>query len=114
MTTIPPATGRTYAPQVIAAWLHGYATGEGVAHTLGMPDAWKEGYDAGYLAGIAAGRRLADHDAAERFRAYRAMSDAIRPNLARPRPHGAAKPLPTPAECLESWPATTPALRSAA
>lgn len=63
MTTTTPATGRTYDPQVIAAWLDGYETGEHVARTLGARDIWKEGYDAGHAAGIEAARRQADTEA---------------------------------------------------
>lgn len=107
MTTEP----RTYSRQVIAAWLHGYTTGHNVGHHDGRISGHAEGYDAGHADGIPEGRRLADEEAAARFRAYRAMSDAIRPNLARPRPWGEAKPLPTPADCLATWP-TPPALYS--
>ena len=111
MTTSTPPAGRTYSRQVIAAWLHGYATGRNVGRHDGRVVGFAQGYDAGHADGIPVGRRLADDEAAARFRAYRAMSDAVRPNLARPRPWGEAKPLPTPAECLATWPAT-PALYS--
>ncbi|MFC8797894.1 hypothetical protein ACFT2C_09175 [Promicromonospora sp. NPDC057138] len=110
MTSTPPA-GRAYSRQVIAAWLHGYTTGHASGWHDGRAAGHAEGYDAGHADGIPAGRDQADHEAAERFRHYRAMSDAIRPNLARPRPYGEAKPLPTPTECLATWPAT-PALHA--
>jgi hypothetical protein len=61
--TTTPATGRTYDPQVIAAWLHGYETGEHIARTLGTRDAWSKGYDAGHAAGIEAARRQLDAEA---------------------------------------------------
>jgi hypothetical protein len=102
---------RTYSREVIAAWLHGYTTGHAIGRHDGRVVGFVEGYDVGHADGIPEGRRLADHDASEKWRAYRAMSDAVRPNLANPRPWGEAKPLPTPAECLASWPAT-PALHS--
>lgn len=63
MTTTTPAAGRIYDPQVIAAWLHGYDTGEGVGCVLGTRDAWKEGYDAGHAAGIEEARRQIDSEA---------------------------------------------------
>ncbi|WP_369370124.1 hypothetical protein AB1046_15070 [Promicromonospora sp. Populi] len=60
-TTAPPlAAGRAYDPQVFAAWLNGYETGEHVGTTLGTRDAWKQGYDAGHTDGIQAGRRQLD------------------------------------------------------
>lgn len=102
---------RTYSRQVIAAWLHGYTTGHNVGWHDGRIAGHAEGYDAGHADGIPEGWRLADDEAAARWRAYRAMSDAVRPNLARPRPWGEAKPLATPADCLATWPAT-PALYS--
>lgn len=102
MTSTPPA-GRTYSRQVIAAWLHGYTTGHASGWHDGRTAGHAEGYDAGHADGIPAGRRLADEEAAARWRTYRAMSDAIRPNLARPRPWGEAKPLATPADCLATW-----------
>lgn len=63
MTDNTPATlavGPTSDPQVFAAWLDGYDTGEHIGTTLGTRDAWKEGYDAGHAAGIEAGRRQLD------------------------------------------------------
>ena len=60
MTTTTPATGRTYDPQIIAAWLHGYETGEHIGATLGTRDAWKEGYDAGHADGMTDARRQLD------------------------------------------------------
>ncbi|MFD2793826.1 hypothetical protein ACFS27_09755 [Promicromonospora vindobonensis] len=112
MTTTP----RTYSRQVIAAWLHGYDTGHNVGHHDGRTAGFAEGYAVGHADGIPVGRDLADDEAAARFRAYRAMSDAIRPNLARPLPWGEAKPLPTRTECLATWPAPAAAraLRTAA
>lgn len=110
MTSTPPA-GRAYSRQVIAAWLHGYITGHNVGWHDGRAAGHAEGYDVGHADGIPVGRRLADDEAAARFRDLRAMSDAVRPNLARPRPWGEAKPLPTPADCLATWPAP-PALYS--
>jgi hypothetical protein len=107
MTRTPEPSARTYSRQVIAAWLHGYTTGHNVGRHDGRAVGFAEGYDAGHADGIPEGRRLADAEAAERFRHYRAMSDAIRPNLARPRLYGPAKPLRTPAECRSSWPAPT-------
>ncbi|WP_419705328.1 hypothetical protein [Promicromonospora sp. NFX87] len=100
---------RTHSRQVMAAWLHGYETGHADGRTDGRVAWFAEGYDVGHADGVSVGRRLADDEAAARWRAYRAMSDAVRPNLARPRPWGEAKPLPTPADCLATWPAT-PAL----
>jgi hypothetical protein len=111
MTTTPTAPGRTYDPQVIAAWLHGYTTGHAAGRHDGRVVGFVQGYDAGHADGIPDGRRLADDEAAARFRAYRAMSDAVRPNLACPSPWGEVKPLQTPAECLATWPGT-PALYS--
>ena len=105
MTTTTPATGRSYDRRVIAAWLHGYTTGHAVGHHDGRTAGHAEGYDAGHADGIPTGRRLADHDASEKWRAYRAMSDTVRPNLARPRPPVDTKPLRTPTECLATWPA---------
>lgn len=102
---------RTYSRQVIAAWLHGYTTGHNVGRHDGRIAGFAEGYDAGHTDGIPEGARRADDEAAAKWRAYRAMSDAVRPNLARPRPWGEAKPLPTPTDCLATWP-TTPALYS--
>lgn len=110
MTSTLPA-GRAYSRQVIAAWLHGYTTGHNVGRHDGQVVGFAEGYNVGHADGIPVGRRLADDEAAERFRHYRAMSDAVRPNLGRPRPWGEAKPLQTPAECLATWPAA-PALHS--
>lgn len=104
MTSTPPA-GRAYSRQVIAAWLHGYTTGHNVGWHDGRTAGHTEGYDTGHTEGIPEGRRLADDEAAARFRHYRAMSDAVRPNLARPHSFGPAKPLPTPTECLATWPA---------
>ncbi|MFJ3403454.1 hypothetical protein [Promicromonospora sp. NPDC090134] len=72
MTTTTPATGRTYDPQVIAAWLHGYDTGESIGTTLGTRDAWTEGYDAGHAAGIEAARRQAEAAEAAYWEQYRA------------------------------------------
>lgn len=83
MTTTTPATGRTYEPQVIAAWLHGYETGEDVARTLGTRDAWSEGYDAGHAAGIEAARRQLD---AEAEAAADAHSAWVRAELRQNRP----------------------------
>lgn len=102
---------RTYSRQVIAAWLHGYTTGHANGWHDGRIAGHAEGYDAGHADGIPVGRDLADREASEKWRAYRAMSDAVRTNLARPRPWGEAKPLPTPADCLATWPTTTPAVR---
>ncbi|MFE7504008.1 hypothetical protein [Promicromonospora sp. NPDC057488] len=110
MTSTPPAD-RTYSRQVIAAWLHGYTTGHNVGWHDGRTAGHAEGYDAGHADGIPTGRRLADDEAAARFRHNRAISAAIRPNLARPLPYGAAKPRATPADCLATWP-TPPALHS--
>ena len=102
---------RTYSRQVIAAWLHGYTTGHNVGWHEGRTAGFAQGYAVGHADGIPEGRRPADDEAAERFRHYRAMSDAVRPNLARPRPYGDAKSLPTPTDCLATWPAP-PALHS--
>lgn len=76
MTTTTPATGRTYDPQVIAAWLHGYDTGQIIGATLGTRDAWTEGYDAGHAAGIEAARRQLDAEAAAAADAHRARVHA--------------------------------------
>jgi hypothetical protein len=102
---------RTYSRQVIAAWLHGYTTGHASGWHDGRAAGHAEGYDVGHADGIPVGRRLADDEAAAKWRAYLAMSNAVRPNRARPRPWGEAKPMATPAECLATWPAT-PALYS--
>lgn len=102
-TPSPP----TYDRQVIAAWLHGYTTGHDVGWHVGRAAGFTEGYDVGHADGIPAGRDQADREAAARWRAYRAMSDAVRPNTARPRPWVETKPLLSAAECLASWHTTT-------
>jgi hypothetical protein len=109
MTSTPPA-GRTYSRQVIAAWLHGYSAGHNVGWHEGRIVGFAEGYDVGHADGIPVGRDLADEEAAARFRDLRAMSAAVRPNLARSHTYGPAKPALTPAECLATWPAP-PALQ---
>ena len=76
MTTTAPATGRTYDPHVIAAWLHGYETGEHIGATLGTRDAWAEGYDAGHAAGIEEARRQLDVEAEAAADAHRARVHA--------------------------------------
>lgn len=108
MTTTTPATRRTYDRQVIAAWLHGYDTGHGVGHLAGQHAGFPTGYTAGYLAGIAEGRRRADRDAAARYAGaleYTRMNSF--PPKAPTRPYPEAKPLPTPTECLATWPTPT-------
>ena len=104
MTRTQPA-GRTYSRQVIAAWLHGYDTGHGVGHLAGQHAGFPTGYVAGYLAGIAEGRRRADRDAAARYAG--ALEYARRNSFPPKAPNRftEAKPLPTPTECLATWPA---------
>ena len=81
-TAAPLATGWADDPQVFAAWLDGYETGEHVARTLGARDVWKEGYDAGHAAGIEAWRRQYD---AELDAAADAHSARVRADLAQNR-----------------------------
>lgn len=82
MTTTPLIPDNIYDPQVFAAWLHGYDTGEHVGATLGTRDAWKQGYDAGRADGIEVGRRQYD---AELEAAADAHSARVRADLAQNR-----------------------------
>lgn len=107
MTTTPR---RSYSRQVIAAWLHGYATGHDAGQYDGRAAGFAEGYDAGHADGIPAGRRLADAEAAAKWAAYLPVLHSHRPAR---RAHAAAKPLATPAACLATWPTTGPIITPA-
>ncbi|MFJ3406723.1 hypothetical protein [Promicromonospora sp. NPDC090134] len=96
---------RTYSRQVIAAWLHGYTTGHANGWHDGRRAGHAEGYDAGHADGIPEGRIRADRDASAK---YAAALEWSRRNSFPPvsrRPWGEAKPMPTPADCLATWPA---------